>query len=159
MAKILNAKFIIMILVSFALIYYYFYNNSKDEEKSDIAFLFESKEIQKRDFSTLLESIMPKRQQEPQVIIESKEPPPPTQEKPQKEDKPQEKPLKLLAMLNDAAYITNAWYRKNDIIIHNDTRYKLAQINDYDVVLLDSNNKALKLEIFEVSKDLFIKIH
>lgn len=160
MSKILNKKFIIIISLIFGVIYYYFYNDSNvEEDKIDLAFLYENKNIEKKDFALLLESIMPKREKTPPPAEEKIESKQDSKENNEKEKKEPQEPLKLLAMINDVAYITNGWYKKNDTIIHNDIRYIVAQINDYDVLLVDSNNKSIKLEMFELSEDIFFKIH
>ncbi|MWV63153.1 hypothetical protein DCO58_00370 [Helicobacter saguini] len=162
MANIFNLKFIISILLIFIIIYYYFYNDDSNivDDKNDLAFLKESKNIEQKDFVALLESIMPKREHKIESVSKNIESKTSNSKKNIQEDiKQEEKPLKLLAILNNSAYITNGWYEVNDTILHNNTKYKVAKIEGFETVLIDSKNprNRIVLEMFVLSDDIFFK--
>lgn len=156
--RLLSKKVIIVaLLLIFAMVYYYFYNDSNISQKEkNIAFLQENKHIEKKDFISLLESFIPKLPQPqpqtpPQITESSKTDSKDSNKKLENLESNGE--LKLLAIINNEAFINNKWYKTNEKLTHNDKQYTIKKIKDYEVTLIESKNTSniVLLQMFVLS--------
>lgn len=147
--NIRNIRILFILLILICGIFYIFYykNSNISDIESKLISLQENKNIEQKDFSHLLESIMPKRTESREDSnIESKNNATPKVAK--KEIPKENKKLQILAIIDDEAYITDKWYHINDKISHNNKEYVIKKIKGYTITLVDSKNNKVFLEMF-----------
>lgn len=154
--------FLFSIIFVVAIVFYYLFYYEKpddiDETESRLKFLQESKNIEKKDFVFILESLLPKKEDTKEII----QSPPPVEQNTNIEsiEEPQdEPPLKLLAILNDEAYISNKWYKINDTLMYKNHKYAIKRINGYKVFLVGVTNTKdnITLEMFPNNDGLYFE--
>ena len=144
--------------------FYIIYDNQMwnlDSKKANniqekLAFLQQNKNIAEKDFTTILESIMPKKE-----IPETKENLAQTQPKKedtsQKEEHPKDE-LTLYAIIDNHARINAKWHKVGDVITDGKDTYTLKSVGKFKITLINTATKEpLTLEMFAQSPDLIIE--
>ncbi|RDU65700.1 hypothetical protein CQA53_05935 [Helicobacter didelphidarum] len=158
--KIING-YILLLLALFILIGFFFMSFFKiplynTEEK--LLILSEPKHIVSKDFYILLESLLPKSEENDENIsITSKQLPTAAINKKEK-DQPQEI-LTLLAILNQSVLINEKWYNLSDTIYYNNQQFIIKKILKNEIILQNKNNSlyTIVLEIFPQEQDLILE--
>lgn len=126
------------------------------DTESMLHFIGQPKDIKPRDFSSIIEQMLPKPTLQKENAIDTRLDTP--HENISQEQK--KTPLKLHAIVNQNALINTTWLQLNENFTHDNEVYVLQKITKYGVYLKHKDNpkEVIYLEIFTLPKELFLQI-
>ncbi len=141
---------IILVCIAFLFIVFKdnFFSTQTDDIESKLYFIQQQKDIPHKDFSFIIDFLIPK---EDKAL--------PSEPLSQEHKEPQT-PLKLHAIINNKALINGEWISLYNTIEYNDRIYTLEKITTHGISLYNKDDREdiLHLEIFTTPKELFLHI-
>lgn len=125
------------------------------DTESMLHFISQPKDIKPKDFSSIIEQILPKPTLQKENTIATQ------LDIPQAKSQDQAKtPLTLHAIVNQNALINTTWLKLNESFTHDNEVYVLQKITKYGVYLKHKDNpkEVIYLEIFTLPQELFLQI-
>lgn len=124
------------------------------DTESMLHFISEPKNIKPKDFYDIIKQLMPKPQEENKITTQN-------QNISQLDEKQENTPLILHAIINQNALINTTWLKPNESFTNNNNVYILQKITKYGVYLKhkDNHDDVIYLEIFTPPDELLLQIH